>query len=288
MQRVSTVRRVDALFQAMASDFLLREQFVTDPTQILSEYVFGSSVPREQAAGSNQLIYAVFANSGMRKWLQDYCLRRRAVAPTPDEFVDEFSRAVVSAGARHVVTSLINASSTKSGLGGFHEDLLHWLATIGAHLGNRDGDGGTGDGGTGDGGTGDGGTGDGGTGDGGTGDGGTGDGGTGDGGTGDGGTGDGGTVATMTSITLTTFITTGDGGTRTGTGPFTQTGGGTRSPFTNEPPGTRGAFRPVFDAQFASRHVMVTLEALAHYAIGLERVGAFGLSVHESPGSTAE
>ena len=131
------------------------------------------------------------------------------------------------------------------------------------------GDGGSGDGGTGDGGTGDGGTGDGGTGDGGTGDGGTGDGGTGDGGTGDGGTGDGGTgTGTMTSITWTTYITTGDGGTRTGTGPFTQTGGGTRGPFTNDRLGGS------FDEGFAPRYVLVTLEALSRYAIGLAQAGA--------------
>ena len=43
---------------AMSSDFLLREQFVTDPAQILSEYVYSKKLPsletRQSTSSSTQ------------------------------------------------------------------------------------------------------------------------------------------------------------------------------------------------------------------------------------------
>ena len=47
MSRAATVRRIDALFQAMETDFLLREQFITGPSQILMDYLAIPSVPQE-------------------------------------------------------------------------------------------------------------------------------------------------------------------------------------------------------------------------------------------------
>ena len=68
-QRVATVTRLDALFRAMSTDFLLREQFVTNPMQVLTEYVYGIQLPSDQAALSNQLLYAVVSSQSMRVWL---------------------------------------------------------------------------------------------------------------------------------------------------------------------------------------------------------------------------
>jgi len=51
--RAAVLRRFDALFRAMSQDFLLREQFVTDPAQIASEYVYG---PASRRAGGGSSI----------------------------------------------------------------------------------------------------------------------------------------------------------------------------------------------------------------------------------------
>lgn len=48
MSRAATVRRIETLFQAMETDLLLREQFITGPSQVLTEYLVGPSVSREQ------------------------------------------------------------------------------------------------------------------------------------------------------------------------------------------------------------------------------------------------
>jgi hypothetical protein len=104
---------VDALFKAMSSDFLLREQFVTEPSQILSEYVHGKKLPPEQATVNDQLLYAVMSNQNMIRWLRDYSVGHRGRFPTREKFVADFSRAVVAHDAQHVVLALIRSSVEK-------------------------------------------------------------------------------------------------------------------------------------------------------------------------------
>lgn len=65
-------RRIDALFKALSTDFLLREQFVTDPAQIMAEYVTGSSLPEDAADVSNQMLYAVVSNGSFLRWMVRY------------------------------------------------------------------------------------------------------------------------------------------------------------------------------------------------------------------------
>ena len=43
----------------LSTDYLLREQFVTDPAQIMSDYVFGERLTEEASDAANQLLFAV-------------------------------------------------------------------------------------------------------------------------------------------------------------------------------------------------------------------------------------
>ena len=49
-------RRADALFRTFSTDYLLREQFVTDPAGIASEYLRGERLDAATADGVNQLL----------------------------------------------------------------------------------------------------------------------------------------------------------------------------------------------------------------------------------------
>src|SRR5687767_4267895 len=84
MRRTAIARRVDALFKAMASDFLLREQFVTDPSQIISEYVYATRISQQRASVVNQLLYSVMSNRGLLGWLRDYSIKYRDNPPSRD------------------------------------------------------------------------------------------------------------------------------------------------------------------------------------------------------------
>jgi hypothetical protein len=111
LQRAAVVRRVDALFRAMSSDFLLREQFVTDPAQILSEYVYSKKLSPEETAPVNHLIYSVMANRGLLRWLRDRSFQPRGREQSSGVFVAEFTRAAVRHGDHNVVEALIRNSS---------------------------------------------------------------------------------------------------------------------------------------------------------------------------------
>jgi hypothetical protein len=107
LRQAATGRRLDALFRAMAGDYLLREQFVTEPTQILFEYVHGRRLDAEAAAVNDQLVYAVLSSPALLVWLRDYLGARRAGR---EEFMRAFVQAVVRHDAAPVVTALARAA----------------------------------------------------------------------------------------------------------------------------------------------------------------------------------
>jgi hypothetical protein len=112
-RRTAIARRVDALFKAMSTDFLLREQFVTEPSQILSEYIHGQKLPAETAEVRDQVLYSVLATPALVAWLYAYVARSSGVLPQRERFVPDFSRAVTTTGAHHVIIALARASVEK-------------------------------------------------------------------------------------------------------------------------------------------------------------------------------
>ncbi|MEU6987837.1 hypothetical protein ABZ946_31155 [Streptomyces sp. NPDC046324] len=124
----AAARRVEALFKAMAADFLLREQFVTDPAQILAEYVRGERLERRQAEDTNRLIHAVMSNPGLVRWIRDFARQLRRNRLEPGSGLADFGRAVIDNGAADVVTALVATSGEGTGVVGFDGSLLHVLA----------------------------------------------------------------------------------------------------------------------------------------------------------------
>jgi hypothetical protein len=130
MSRAATVRRIDALFQAMETDFLLREQFITGPSQVLAEYLAGPPVSREQAALADRLVYSVFANPKLLLWFQEYVHRHTDKVPTAGEFLTDFCEATVSNGGRDVVAVLLEGCVAETGIHGLTDELLHYFVNL--------------------------------------------------------------------------------------------------------------------------------------------------------------
>jgi hypothetical protein len=131
LRRANAVRRTDALFQAMSQDYLLRQQFITNPVSVLSEYVYGTPIPAERAAASNQLIYAVLAERDLLSWLHVYASDHRNDVPSGRKFLTDISSAIVDYGGRHAVMALIRSSVEGNSLVEFDEDLLHYFFNLG-------------------------------------------------------------------------------------------------------------------------------------------------------------
>jgi hypothetical protein len=113
IRRFGIVRRVDALFRAMSTDFLLREQFVTGPAQVIAEYVQGGALPEHEAAASNQLIYSVMANRGLLIWLRRYAMRHHGSPPSRGRFLRDFSLAIAEHGGHRVIIALLRGMVDK-------------------------------------------------------------------------------------------------------------------------------------------------------------------------------
>jgi hypothetical protein len=132
-ERSSVSRRVDALFLAMASDFLLREKFVTNPAQMTAEYVYGKALPQPRATAINQLFYSVVSNQKLLSWLRSYSARHRGNQPSARQFLTDFGEAVVEHGGQYVVYSLIGSSLTGTGLS-FDDSLLNVVFSGGSRI----------------------------------------------------------------------------------------------------------------------------------------------------------
>ncbi len=131
LARAGAVRRIDALFRAMETDFLLREQFITDPTQILTEYMGGGArVSLEQSVVTNRLIYSVFANKRLLRWFQEYAHRHMDNVPTTEQFLSDFCDATVGHDGRSVVAALAAGCAAGTGIHGLSEHLLHYFINL--------------------------------------------------------------------------------------------------------------------------------------------------------------
>jgi hypothetical protein len=126
LRSAANARRALALFRAMSADYLLREQFVTDPAQIWSEYVHGSSLPPQRASVVNQLVYAVMSNPGLVRWLADYAIRRTE-RPSREQFLLDFGRGAVENEGRHVLYALARAVSENEAVLPIDESILDLL-----------------------------------------------------------------------------------------------------------------------------------------------------------------
>src|SRR5258708_5164856 len=105
-------RRSSALLHAISTDFLLREQFVTDPAGMFSEYIGGPSNSPEANALANQLLFAIVSHPQLLRWL-----RTRVAVPGQDlsdgALASDLAKAVGSSGDEAIVAALIHCSATE-------------------------------------------------------------------------------------------------------------------------------------------------------------------------------
>ena len=135
-----TSRRADALFKVLSTDYLLREQFVTDPAQIMSDYVFGERLTEEASDAANQLLFAVMSSPRLRNWMGTYSKHLRGAMPTRHEFAVNFARAVAASGDGLASLALIRGASDAREHFVVQADLLRALIAV---MGGRFSSGGT-------------------------------------------------------------------------------------------------------------------------------------------------
>src|SRR5438477_10281332 len=86
--------RANALFRAMSSDYLLREQFASGPAEIVADYVSAGRLSEEASESADQLLFSVFSSPSLRRWMGGYS--RRATGVSRHAFALEFARAAAA------------------------------------------------------------------------------------------------------------------------------------------------------------------------------------------------
>ncbi len=99
--------RTHAMLRAMSTDYLLREQFATDPMQIYCDYVTRDRESGQNADAANQLVFSVFSSPHLRRWLGDYSRRLGGRAPSRDMFARQFSNAAAASRDPLVALALV-------------------------------------------------------------------------------------------------------------------------------------------------------------------------------------
>ena len=100
-------RRSASLFNAMASDTLLRDQFITDPARIISEYFQVAADLDDDADATNQLVYALFSNAVTRNWFAREGARQNSL----DGFAKSLTEAVARSGDSVATLALLRLGS---------------------------------------------------------------------------------------------------------------------------------------------------------------------------------
>ncbi len=118
------IYRTDALFRASSSDYLLREQFVSDPARTFADYVTDERVSDDVAETANQLLYAVVSSPRLAKWLNSYARRLKSTVPSRQAFATHLAQAIATSGDDIAVLALIHAASRDRDHFSLQADLL--------------------------------------------------------------------------------------------------------------------------------------------------------------------
>jgi len=98
--------------RALSTDFLLREQFVTDPAGMFGDYVGGKALSPEATSASNHLLYAIVSNPQMLGWVQNLADGGADSDLSDASIARSLVTAVSKSGDEAVVSSLIKFGSS--------------------------------------------------------------------------------------------------------------------------------------------------------------------------------
>src|SRR5262245_44140978 len=86
------------LFTKLAERSEARDEFVRNPTGVLTQEVLNRKLPPQQISDANRILFAMLANDKFREWLDDYEARPYGQRVNPDQFSRDFAKAVLEFG----------------------------------------------------------------------------------------------------------------------------------------------------------------------------------------------
>jgi hypothetical protein len=106
-----TAWRTRALFKAMSGDYLLREQFATDPMRVFCDYAFADLPLDAEVQAANQLIFAAVSSPSLRRWMGAFARQHGGKPSGRHRFAVEFASAIAVSRDPLVVLGLVRAAA---------------------------------------------------------------------------------------------------------------------------------------------------------------------------------
>jgi hypothetical protein len=125
--------------RALSTDFLLREQFITDPAGMLSEYVGRKTISTEARDAANQLVFAVVSNPRVLDGLRQRVTTLGSAGPVQVALANALAKAVGEHPDPAIAASLIRAGAIKQAPIGPALDLLGAITVAGRTAGQGNG-----------------------------------------------------------------------------------------------------------------------------------------------------
>jgi len=111
-------KRSASLFDELQSDEALRDEFIRNPTKVVSEKVTGKPLPAAQASAGNRFLFSLLANDEFRTWMKVYNRRLLRDRPSEEERLKDFAQAIIRYGDENLMASLAELAASGYGIPG--------------------------------------------------------------------------------------------------------------------------------------------------------------------------
>lgn len=112
-------KNTEELFEQLGRDEKARQEFIKNPTAVLSEKIVKHKLPEQEISDVNRVLFAMLANDRFRQWLDDYEASPNGRKVSEAEFSRDFSEAVLQFGDSDLIRALFKQASDGFGLPGF-------------------------------------------------------------------------------------------------------------------------------------------------------------------------
>lgn len=106
------------LFEELQNDERLRENFIQNPTKLVTTRVVRKQLPPQQESESNRLLFSLLANERILEWLDNYSRSSADNPVSKKQFAQDFAKAVTELDDENITLSLIRNAALGYGIPG--------------------------------------------------------------------------------------------------------------------------------------------------------------------------
>lgn len=111
-------KRLIALFDKIDKDEKIRESFIRNPSQYISNDVMNQNLPPQQLSEANRLLFSLMSNDTMLEWLKTYQSQEVGAKFNKKQFLQDFAKKIAALGDENIIASIVSNASLGYGIPG--------------------------------------------------------------------------------------------------------------------------------------------------------------------------